>query len=117
MTKMLASVTGVAEAEIAISGGADIIDLKDPKAGALGAVATDAIRQTVSSVAGRRATSAVCGDLPMEPETIRAKAEEFAACGVDFVKVGFCPSGNIAACSEALAPLGARTNLIAVMFA
>jgi dihydroneopterin aldolase len=117
MTKMLASVTGVAEAEIAISGGADIIDLKDPKAGALGAVAADAIRQTVSSVAGRRATSAVCGDLPMEPEIIRAKAEEIAATGVDFVKVGFFPSGNIAACSAALAPLAARTKLIAVMFA
>jgi dihydroneopterin aldolase len=117
MTKMLASVTGVAEAEIAISGGADIIDLKDPKAGALGAVATDTIRQTVSSVAGRRATSAVCGDLPMEPEIIRAKAEEIAATGVDFVKVGFFPSGNIAACSAALAPLAARTKLIAVMFA
>ena len=117
MTKMLASVTGVAEAEIAISGGADIIDLKDPKAGALGAVATDTIRQTVSSIAGRRATSAVCGDLPMEPEIIRAKAEEIAATGVDFVKVGFFPSGNIAACSAALAPLAARTKLIAVMFA
>jgi dihydroneopterin aldolase len=117
MTKMLASVTGVAEAEIAISGGADIIDLKDPKAGALGAVATDTIRQTVSSVAGRRATSAVCGDLPMEPEIIRAKAEEIAATGVDFVKVGFFPSGNIAACSAALAPLAARTKLIAVIFA
>lgn len=117
MTKMLASVTGVAEAEIAISGGADIIDLKDPKAGALGAVAADTIRQTVSSVAGRRPTSAVCGDLPMEPEIIRAKAEEIAATGVDFVKVGFFPSGNIAACSAALAPLAARTKLIAVMFA
>ena len=117
MTKMLASVTGVAEAETAIAGGADIIDLKDPKAGALGAVAVDAIRQTVSSVAGRRATSAVCGDLPMEPEIIRAKAEEIAATGVDFVKIGFFPSGNIAACSAALAPLAARTKLIAVMFA
>ncbi len=92
MTKMLASVTGVAEAEIALAGGADIIDLKDPKAGALGAVPTDIIRQAVTSVAGRRATSAVCGDLPMEPETIRAKAEEIAATGVDYVKVGFFPS-------------------------
>jgi dihydroneopterin aldolase len=117
MTKMLASVTGAAEAEIAMSGGADIIDLKDPRAGALGAVATDTIRQTVSFVAGRRATSAVCGDLPMEPETMRAKAEEIAATGVDYVKIGFFPSGNIASCSAALAPLAARTKLIAVMFA
>lgn len=117
MTKMLASVTGVAEAEITISGGADIIDLKDPTAGALGVVATEVIRQTVAAVAGRRATSAVCGDLPMVPETIRAKAEEIAATGVDYVKVGFFPSEDVAACAAALAPLGKRAKLIAVLFA
>jgi dihydroneopterin aldolase len=117
MTKMLASVADLAEAEIAVSGGADIIDLKDPKAGALGAAATEIIRQAVQAVAGRRATSAVCGDLPMEPETIRAKAEEVAATGVDYVKIGFFPSANAAACAEALAPLAARTKLIAVLFA
>ena len=117
MTKMLASVTGVDEAEIAIAGGADIIDLKDPTAGALGAVPTDSIRQDVAAVAGRRATSAVCGDLPMQPEAIGAKAEEIAATGVDYVKVGFFPSREAAACAAALAPVAARTKLIAVLFA
>ncbi len=69
MTKMLASVTGVAEAEIAISGGADIVDLKDPKAGALGR-GGDGYHppDALSAVPARRAeTSAVCGDLPMHP--------------------------------------------------
>jgi dihydroneopterin aldolase len=117
MTKMLASVADLAETEIAVSGGADIIDLKDPKAGALGAVSIEVVRQAVQAVAGRRETSAVLGDLPMEPETIRSKAEEVAATGVDYVKVGFFPSANAAACAEALAPLGERTKLIAVLFA
>jgi dihydroneopterin aldolase len=117
MTKMLASVADLAETEIVISGGADIVDLKDPKAGALGAVATETIRQAVREIAGRRATSAVCGDLPMEPETIRAKAEEIAATGVDYVKIGFFPSPDAAACAAALAPLGKRARLIAVLFA
>jgi dihydroneopterin aldolase len=117
MTKMLASVADLAETEIAVAGGADIIDLKDPKAGALGAVATDIIRQAVKAVAGRRATSAVLGDLPMEPETVRARAEEVAATGVDYVKSGFFPSANAAACAEALAPIAARAKLIAVLFA
>ena len=117
MTKMLASVADLAETEIALAGGADIIDLKDPKAGALGAAPTDIIRQAVKSVAGRRATSAVLGDLPMEPETIRAKAEEVAATGVDYVKSGFFPSANAAACAEVLAPVAARAKLIAVLFA
>lgn len=117
MTRMLASVTGAAEAEIAISGGADIIDFKDPKAGALGAVATDVIREAVAAVAGRRETSAVTGDLPMEPATIRAGAGEIAATGVDYVKVGFFPSEDAAACAAALRPLAGRTKLIAVLFA
>ncbi|MET3577254.1 dihydroneopterin aldolase [Mesorhizobium robiniae] len=117
MTRMLGSVTGADEAEIALSGGVDIVDLKNPKAGALGAVPTQTIRRTISLIAGRAPVSAVCGDLPMEPETIRAKAEEIAATGVDYVKIGFFPSANAAACAEALAPLAARTKLIAVLFA
>ena len=117
MTRMLASVTGVDEAEIALSGGADIVDLKDPKAGALGAVSTQTIRRTMSLIGGRAPVSAVCGDLPMEPETIRAKAEGIAATGVDYVKIGFFPSANVAACAAALEPLAARTKLIAVLFA
>ncbi|MCF6119471.1 dihydroneopterin aldolase [Mesorhizobium muleiense] len=117
MTRMLASITGVDEAEIALSGGADIIDLKDPKAGALGAVSTQTIRRTISLIAGRAPVSAVCGDLPMEPEAIRARAEEIAAAGVDYVKIGLFPSANVAACAAALEPLAARTKLIAVLFA
>ena len=38
MTLFLASVRDVAEAETALLAGADIIDLKDPAQGALGAV-------------------------------------------------------------------------------
>ncbi|RWK37093.1 (5-formylfuran-3-yl)methyl phosphate synthase [Mesorhizobium sp.] len=117
MTRMLASVTGVDEAEIVLSGGVDIVDLKDPKAGALGAVSTQTIRRAISLIAGRAPVSAVCGDLPMEPETIRAKAEEIAATGVDYVKIGLFPSANVAACAAALAPVAARTKLIAVLFA
>lgn len=117
MTSMLASVTGAEEAEIALSGGVDIIDLKDPKAGALGAVSTPAIRSAIDAIAGRAPVSAVCGDLPMQPETIRARVEEIAATGVDYVKVGFFPSGDPAACAQALEPLAAETKLIAVLFA
>lgn len=117
MTKMLASVTGVEEAEIALAGGADIIDLKDPAAGALGAVATDVIRRTAAHVAGRKPVSAVCGDLPMQPDLILAKADDIAAAGVDYVKIGFFPSDQAAACAKALSSLAGRTKLIAVLFA
>ena len=54
MTMMLASVTGPDEAEIAIAGGADIIDLKDPAAGALGALPAARIAATIAAIKGRR---------------------------------------------------------------
>ncbi|TKT69363.1 (5-formylfuran-3-yl)methyl phosphate synthase [Aquamicrobium sp. LC103] len=116
MTKMLASVTGPEEAEIVADGGADIVDLKDPTTGALGAATVDTIRRTVSGLGGRVPVSAVCGDLPMEPGTIAGKATEMAATGVDYVKIGFFPSRNVAACAAALAPLSRQTKLVAVLF-
>lgn len=117
MTRMLASVTGVAEAEVALAGGADVIDLKDPSRGALGAVHPAIVRETVAAIGGRRAVSAVTGDLPMEPERVAAAAREMATAGVDYVKIGFFPGGDAVACIRALAPLAPRTRLIAVLFA
>lgn len=117
MTKMLASVTGVAEAEIVLAGGADIVDLKDPSAGALGAVSLHTIRETIKAVAGRKPVSAVCGDLPMMPRSMAAHVADIAATGVDYVKVGFFPSEQAAACARALAPLAKKAKLIAVLFA
>jgi dihydroneopterin aldolase len=117
MTKMLASVTGPDEAELALAGSADIIDLKDPRAGALGAATIRAITETVAKVAGRRPVSAVCGDLPMDPATFCNKVEEIAGTGVDYVKIGFFPSATAADCAMALAPLAGRVKLVAVLFA
>lgn len=117
MTNMLASVTGAAEAEIALSGGADIIDLKDPRSGALGALDVATIRKTVATVGGRRPTSAVCGDLPMEPQAMATNVAEIAATGVDYVKVGFFPSPSTPDCAAALRSVAQKVKLIAVLFA
>ncbi len=117
MTRMLASVTGPEEAEVALAGGADIIDLKDPARGALGAVAPAVVRATVARIAGRRPVSAVTGDVPMQPAAVTAAVEVMAETGADFLKLGIFPGGEIAACLHALAPLAARVQLIAVLFA
>jgi dihydroneopterin aldolase len=117
MTRMLASVTGPQEAEIALLCGADIVDLKDPSRGALGAVDAGVIGATVRAVGRRRAVSAVAGDLPMEPQSLRAAASDIAGCGVDYVKLGIFPGGDPCACLNALAGLAARVKLIAVFFA
>ena len=63
MTLLLASVTGPEEAALALAHGADIIDLKDASNGALGALAPEVVRASVTAVGGRRPVSAVTGDL------------------------------------------------------
>ena len=117
MTLLLASVTGVDEAETAVEHGADIIDLKDPSKGALGALPADVVRASVQAVAGRRPTSAVTGDLPMEPDIVSTAARSIAQAGVDYVKVGVFPGGRRLDCIRALSVLARSSKIVGVMFA
>lgn len=117
MTLMLASVTGPSEAELALAHGADIIDLKDPAKGALGALDPAVVHEVVGAVGRRRPVSAVTGDLPMQAEVIVAAAREMAAAGVDYVKIGLFPVAGRADCIRALAPVARRTRIVGVMFA
>ncbi len=109
MTRMLASVANLAEARLVADGGADIIDLKNPREGALGALPTLVVREIVS---------ATIGDLPMQPELIIPAIEAMAATGVDYVKLGLFPGGDWPAVLAGLRPLAARgVRLVAVLFA
>ncbi len=117
MTWFLASVRDADEAATALANGADIIDFKDPGAGALGAVTPEIVRAGRARIAGARPVSAVLGDLPMAPATLRAAAETMAATGIDYLKLGIFPGGDAEAALAALAPLAARTKLVAVFFA
>jgi (5-formylfuran-3-yl)methyl phosphate synthase len=117
MTRMLASVQNRHEAGIVFQSGADIIDLKDPANGALGAVDRAKLLEVIEFIDGRCPVSAACGDLPMDPAIIREKVEDFVSTGVAYVKIGFFPSPELDNCIESLAPLAAHNKLIAVMFA
>ena len=117
MTKMLASVRDRGEAEIAFQNGADIIDLKEPDNGALGAVELPKILEVKAFLSGRRPVSAACGDLPMDPEAIVRKVGELLAAGVDYVKIGLVASARLNACLQQLKPLASHGKLIAVLFA
>jgi dihydroneopterin aldolase len=117
MTLFLASVREMAEAETALLANADIIDLKAPAEGALGAVDLETTRRVVDVIAGRRPVSATIGDVPMQPEAIRDAAIERASCGVDYVKFGLFPGGDPQACFKALRPIALRIRLILVLFA
>lgn len=118
MTALLASVSGLDEAGIALRGGADLIDLKQPRAGALGALPDPLVARIVRWVDGRRPVSATTGDLPMISGVLAEAARAKAAAGVDFVKIGFFPGGDRAGSIRALGEV-ARTGvrLVAVLFA
>jgi (5-formylfuran-3-yl)methyl phosphate synthase len=117
MTRMLASVVDEAELATAIDAGADIIDLKDPRTGALGALPLDLIRRLVNQTAGRCPVSATVGDLPAEPIGLTAAIRQTAACGVDYVKVGLFSNDNLSPCLQAIAELTADHAVVAVLFA
>jgi FolB domain-containing protein len=117
MTLLLASVRDAEEAEIALANGVDIVDLKDPAHGALGALPLATIRAVRTAVAGRRPVSAVTGDLPMEPDAVRTAVEDMAGAGVDYVKVGLFADPRRDACVRALATLRRRCKIVGVMFA
>ena len=118
MTGMLASVNCLNEALLVLEAEADIIDLKQPTQGALGALELDTVTVIVDHIAKQRPVSATIGDLPMHPDTVFTATQAMAATGVDYIKIGFFPGGDWHGTLDKLSEL-ARSNvrLIAVLFA
>jgi uncharacterized protein (UPF0264 family) len=118
VTGLLASAASEAEAALALEGGADIIDLKDPAAGALGALPLPEIRAAVRRVAARQTLSATIGDHVSDPVSAAAAVASTAAAGVDLVKVGFFAGSDHRAMAGALSVEAAKgTRVVAVLFA
>lgn len=86
--KLLVSVVDQIEAEVSINGGADIIDVKNPKEGSLGANFPRVIRQVKYIMPKNLELSATIGDLPNLPGTASLAALGAAVSGVDYIKVG-----------------------------
>ncbi|MFA6028548.1 MAG: (5-formylfuran-3-yl)methyl phosphate synthase [Elusimicrobiota bacterium] len=86
---LLVSPRDLSEAGAAALGGADIIDMKNPAEGSLGANFPWAIAGVVSRLKRRGLRfSAAIGDFPDLPGSAALAARGAALCGVDFVKVG-----------------------------
>lgn len=105
--RLLVSVRNEAEALLAAQGGADFIDLKEPRDGALGGLPVSTIHGIVQRLRDSAITlpiSATIGDLPMH-ETARMAAcvQAVGDCGVDYVKVGIEPGPGAAAVLDMLA--------------
>lgn len=117
MSGMLASVSNLDEALLVEGLNVDIIDLKQPARGALGALSTDEVSAIVAALMTKTRISATVGDLPMQPELVSDAVVAMAATGVDLIKIGLFPGGNWQGCIDRLGKIGIRQSLIAVLFA
>ncbi len=86
--QLLVSVARPSEARAALAGGADVVDVKDPRKGALGAVRTGVLRAVRDAVAPTHPVSVVLGD-GGRPEPFARRAATASRLGAAFVKLGF----------------------------
>ena len=119
MTLFLASVRDAAEAEIALLAGADIIDLKDPAQGALGAVDLETTQaRSCARSSGRVPVSATIGDLPDAAGSDPRRGASSAPLAASTTSSSGCfPAEIRKAASKRFAPSRARVRLILVLFA
>jgi uncharacterized protein (UPF0264 family) len=93
---LLVSVRSATEALAALAGGADVIDVKEPNQGSLGASDDDTISAVVQTVAGRTTVSAAFGELI--DLTIASNGDRMRALvdGISLFKLGLarCSSLN-----------------------
>ena len=123
--RLLASVRNVEEAMCVARWGADVVDLKEPAAGALGAVDA-AMQSAILDALGpaRPLVSATVGDLAFDAGLIADAIERTAGMNVDFVKFGVFGSPDpdtaqrgFAALAAKLASRDAATPLVLVLLA
>ena len=114
--RLLVSARNAADAAAALAGGADIVDTKEPSAGALGAVTIDVLREMLSAVDAACPVSAALGDandVAAIERDVRARAAE----GVAFVKIGFAGMTDVVRVTEIIASAvgAARAHACAVV--
>lgn len=83
MTRLLVSVRSAEEAQLALEGGAHLVDVKEPSRGSLGAADGDAIRAIVEQVAGRVPLSVALGELLEED-----RRPTLPRAGIGYAKLG-----------------------------
>jgi (5-formylfuran-3-yl)methyl phosphate synthase len=86
--RLLLSVTDSREARVAVDAGVDIVDVKNPAEGSLGAPTPGVIERVREVVPSERPVSAAIGDLPNLPGTAALAALGAVRSGAAYVKVG-----------------------------
>ena len=92
--KLLVSVVGADETIDALKGGADIIDVKNPREGALGANFPWIINEIKQILPDDVEMSCALGDVPYLPGTVSLAALGCASLGPDYIKVGLYGTKN-----------------------
>lgn len=86
--KLLISVTSAIEAQAAYQGGADIIDIKNPAEGALGAASVKALHDIQAALPPASSLSAALGESNSAPGVLALAAYGAVTFGVRYVKIG-----------------------------
>jgi (5-formylfuran-3-yl)methyl phosphate synthase len=119
--RLLVSVVSVEEARGALAGGADIVDVKDPAEGALGAPSPEVLSDVVAAVGSAVPVSVALGDLPGLPHTAALAARGAELSGARYVKVGLRGvrelDGAVAMMRAVVSAVGPQTAVIAAAYA
>ena len=119
--RLLASVVSASEARRALAGGADIVDVKDPTEGALGAPSPRVLSEVVAAVGAAAPVSVALGDDPGLPHTAALAARGAELAGASYIKVGLRgvrdPAGAVGLLRCVADAVSAETAVIAAAYA
>lgn len=123
--RLLVSVRSADEVEAALIGGAEIVDVKEPARGALGAAALEVVSGVAHRVPRSTPLSVALGDLP-DDAAVRAAVDQLAPrrqSGEAILKLGFAGAGGRQSVEERLkaaldqAEYVGRPAIVAVAYA
>lgn len=122
--RLLVSIVAFDEVAAALAGGADVVDVKNPAEGSLGAPSLSLLKAVRAGVEAPHGLSVALGDAPHLPGTMAFAAAGAAACGADYVKLGLLGSSRrdqalelLSAVRRATAETNPCTRLVAVAYA
>lgn len=101
-TALMISVTNGDETHAALEGGADIIDIKNPAEGALGAPSPAMIQDACISLKGHNPFSIALGEFPGKPCAAALAAVGSAYFNPNFIKIAFIPNTSATEMAQTL---------------
>ena len=119
--RLLVSVVDAAEARLAVAGGVDVVDVKNPAEGSLGAPAPAVIAQVRDALPAELPLSAALGDLTCLPGTAALAALGAARSGAAYVKLGLWGAAGaadaVAVLRAARVAVEGEASVVAVAYA